>query len=290
MNDYVIFTDAASDLPINLINDYEISVIPMRFEIGGDSYRHYPDDRELGYFNFYEMLRGGYVAKTSQIASLDFVEYFTPALKYGLDILYIAFSSGLSGTYQSSVIAAEELKEKFPERKIYCVDSRCASAGQGMLVYHAAIKKRKGFNIEALKDWVVQHRDHMCHWFTANDLIYLKRGGRLSASVAIFGTMLSVKPILHVNAEGRLALSGKVRDRLKSLVALVDQMEKSCVKTKRQTIFIGHGDCIKDAVMLAEMLKKRLAVTDITICNMGPITVSHAGPDLIGLYFFGSEK
>jgi DegV family protein with EDD domain len=290
INDYAIFTDAASDLPTELINNHNISVIPMSFEIEGKSYKHYPDGRELGYSKFYEMLRSGSMAKTSQINSSDFGEHFEPALKCGLDILYIAFSSGLSGTYQSSIIAAEELMERYPERKVYCVDSRCASTGQGMLVYHAALKKHEGLGIDELHDWVLQNRNHLCHWFTVNDLNHLKRGGRLSASSAIVGTMLSVKPILHVDKEGHLILRGKARGRRKSLGELVERMEKFCVKPEEQTVFIVHGDCIKDAGILASIVKQRFAIKNVVISNVGPIIGAHTGPDMIGVFFFGSEK
>lgn len=289
-NDYVIFTDAASDLPAELIDAHHISVIPMHFEMEGKSYQHYPDGRELGYSKFYEMLRSGEMAKTSQINSSDFWDYFEPVLKSGLDILYIAFSSGLSGTYQSSVIATKELMEKYPEQKVYCVDSRCASAGQGMLVYHAALKKQEGLNIDELNDWVLQNHNHLCHWFTVNDLNHLKRGGRLSAASAIVGTMLSVKPILHVDEEGGLVLREKTRGRRKSLESLVAHMEESCIKPKEQTIFIGHGDSFNDAVILSNMVKQKFAVKDVIISNVGPIIGTHTGPDIIGLFFFGSGK
>jgi DegV family protein with EDD domain len=290
IKDYVIFTDAASDLPAERIKAQHISVIPMHFEIEGKSYQHYPDGRELGYSKFYEMLRSGNMAKTSQINSSVFLDCFESVLKSGLDILYIAFSSGLSGTYQSSVIAAKELMEKYPERKVYCVDSRCASAGEGMLVYHAALKKQEGLNIDELNDWVLQNRNHLCHWFTVNDLNYLRRGGRVSASSAVLGTMLSVKPILHVDKEGHLILREKTRGRRKSLESLAGHMEKFCVKPKEQTIFIGHGDSFNDAVILSIMVKQRFAVKDVVISNIGPIIGAHTGPDVIALFFFGGEK
>jgi DegV family protein with EDD domain len=290
IKDYVIFTDAASDLPAELVKTHNISVIPMHFEIEGKSYQHYPDGRELGYSKFYDMLRSGNMAKTSQINSSDFLDCFEPVLESGLDILYIAFSSGLSGTYQSSVTAAKELMEKYPERKVYCVDSRCASAGEGMLVYHAAVKKQEGSGIDELNDWVLQNRNHLCHWFTVNDLNHLKRGGRVSASAAVLGTMLSVKPILHVDKEGHLILREKARGRRKSLELLVAHMKNLCVKPERQTVFIGHGDSFNDAVILSIMVKQKFAVKDVIISNVGPIIGAHTGPDIIGLFFFGSEK
>ncbi|NPV89678.1 MAG: DegV family protein [Firmicutes bacterium] len=290
MSDFIIFTDAASDLPTELIETHGISVLPMYFEIDGRSYRHYPDGRELGYSRFYQILRSGIMAKTSLVNSLEYLNYFEPVLKRGLDILYISLSSGLSGTYQSSVIAAKELMERYPERKVYCIDSRCASVGQGMLVYHAALKKYEGLDIDELKDWVVQNRDHLCHWFTVNDLNYLKRGGRLSTSAAIVGTMLSVKPILHVDKDGHLILRGKVRGRRKSLVELAEHMEKFCVRPEKQTIFIGHGDCIDDTGILASIIKQRFALKDVAISYVGPIIGAHTGPEVMVLCFFGSEK
>ena len=290
INDFIIFTDAASDLPTDLIETHEISVLPMHFEIEGKSYRHYPDGRELGYSGFYQMLRSGIMAKTSQINSSEYLHCFEPVLKRGLDILYISLSSGLSGAYQSSAIAAKELMERYPERKVYCLDSHCASVGQGMLVYHAALKKHEGLDIGELKNWVVQKRDHLCLWFTVNDLNHLKRGGRLNALSAVVGTMLSVKPILHVDKNGHLILRGKVRGRRKSLVELADRMEKFCVSPEKQTIFIAHGDCIDDAGILASIVKQRFAIKNIAVSYAGPIIGAHTGPEVMVLSFFGSEK
>jgi DegV family protein with EDD domain len=289
-NDYVIFTDAASDLPMELVKDHHISVIPMDFKIKGKNYKHYPDGRELGYCEFYQMLRSGNLAITSQINNSEFLHYFEPVLRYDLDILYISLSSGLSGTYQSSIIAAEELMEKYPGRKVYCVNSRCASTGQGVLVYHAALKKHEGLDIDELHDWVFLNRNQVCHWFTVNDLNHLKRGGRLSTSSAIVDTMLSVKPILHVDDEGHLVMKGKIRGRRKSLEELVGCIKKFCIKPEKQTVYISHGDCLNDAEILSTMVKRELAVKDVIINNAGPIIGSHTGPDFIGLFFFGSEK
>lgn len=290
INDFIIFTDAAADLPTKLIETHKIFVLPMHFEINGKSHQHYPDGRELGYSEFYQMLRSGITATTSQINSAKYLRGFEPVLKCGLDILYISFSSGLSGTYQSSVIAAKELEERYPKRKIYCIDSRCASVGEGMLVYHAALKKHEGLDIDELRDWVIQYRDHLCHWFTVNDLNYLKRGGRVSATSAIAGTILSVKPILHVDKDGHLILREKVRGRRKSLGELVEHMEKFCVRPEKQTIFIGHGDCIDDAGILASIVEQRFAPKNIVVNYIGPIIGAHTGPDVMTLCFFGSEK
>lgn len=292
IEDYVIFTDAASDFPAELIGMHNISVIPMNFEINSENYKHYPDGRELGYHEFYQMLRLGAIASTSLINLSEFLLFFEPILKYGQDIIYIAFSSGLSNTYFTSTTAAKYLMDKYPERKVYCVDSLCASLGEGMLVYHAALKKNEGLNIDDLKDWVLENRNHLCHWFTVDDLNYLKRGGRLSAASAVLGTALSVKPILHVDSEGHLILNEKIRGRRKSLRSLLEHMEKSCIKPEEQTIFIGHGDSIDDATLLSSMIKANYGsiFKNIIISNIGPIIGAHTGPDLIALFFFGSEK
>jgi DegV family protein with EDD domain len=288
-DNYAIFTDAASDLPTELIEKHKLFVLPIHFDIGGKNYQHYPDGRELGYADFYSMLRSGAIARTSQINNWEYQQFFEPAVKCGLDIIYICFSSALSGMYNASVAAASELMERYPGRKVYCIDSRCASAGEGMLVHYAALKKQEGLSLEELKEWVVQERDHLCHWFTVDDLNYLKKGGRLSSSSAIIGTMLAVKPILHVNKDGQLVPRGKVRGRRKALTEIAERMEKSCVKPQEQTVFIGHGDCIHDAETVSSLVKQRLGVKDVVISYIGPIIGAHTGPDVLTLCFFGEK-
>ncbi len=290
MRDYVIITDSTTDLTTELIKELDITVIPMEFNIDGKSYLNYSDERDISYKNFYDDLRNGKSSTTSLINSAAFTELFEPILKNGKDILYIAFSSGLSGTYNSSCIAAQTLSEEYPDSKIYIVDSLSASMGEGLLVYHAANKKNAGMDIDELRDWVEDNKLKLCHWFTVDDLHHLKRGGRLSSAAAIVGTMLSIKPVLHVDNEGHLIPVEKVRGRKLSITSLLKMMEKTVTKPEEQTIFISHGDCIEDAEYLAKLIKEKLNVKDIKINYIGPVIGSHSGPGTVALFFLGTER
>ena len=213
-----------------------------------------------------------------------------PELEAGKDVLVLAFSSGLSTTYQSAMIAASELAEKFPQRKIRVVDSLCASLGQGLLLWHLCKKRDEGFSLEAAADWAEENKQHLCHWFTVDDLMYLKRGGRVSAATALVGTMLAIKPVLHVDNEGRLINVGKSRGRKASLMALVDQMEKTAIDPKNQTIFISHGDCEADVQIVADEIRKRFGTETIHINYVGPVIGSHTGAGVVALFFLGNER
>ena len=213
MKDFVIITDSTSDLPVNIINELGILVIPMLFTIGETNYMHYPDERELESHEFYERLRLGKKSTTTLINIKTYIEYFEPIIKAGRDILYISFSSGLSGSYNSSLLATKELMEKYPKSKMICVDSKAASLGEGLLVYSAAMKKEEGFELEELNDWIINNRSHLCHWFTVSDLNHLKRGGRMTSMTAAIGTALDIKPILHVDDEGHLIPVDRLRGR-----------------------------------------------------------------------------
>jgi DegV family protein with EDD domain len=242
MKNYVIMTDSTSDLPVDIADHFGIQVIPMPFTMGTDSYMHYLDNRELGIHEFYEKLRGGIESTTTQINEITYIEYFESVIKSGSDILYISLSSGLSSTYNSVLLAAEELIRKYPESKILCVDFRAASLGEGLLVYSAAKKKEEGFGLEELSEWIINKRSHLFQWFTVDDLNHLKRGGRLTAMTAVVGTALDIKPILHVDDEGKLIPVDRVRGRKKALKALVIHMSETCTNPEEQIIFIGHGD------------------------------------------------
>lgn len=194
MNDYLIFTDSNADLTPEMIAELDIRVIPMQFTISDKDYLDYPDHKELAITDFYAKMREGNMCTTIQLNPNDFREQFTPSLEEGRDLIYIAFSSGLSGTYASACMAAEELKSEYPGRKIVIVDSLAASMGEGLLIWHAAMKKREGLSIEELEQWVVENRNHLCHWFTVDDLFHLKRGGRVSAAAAVIGSALGIKP------------------------------------------------------------------------------------------------
>ncbi len=290
MKDYVIITDATSDLPLDILEQLDIEVIPMDFEMGGRIYRHFPDSRDMGFHEFYDKVRAGQMPTTSQINGTTYISYFEPALKAGKDVLYICFSSGLSGTYQASLIAAADMAEKYPENRVICVDSRAATLGEGLLVYSAVQKKRDGMCLDDLVKWLENNRFHVCHWFTVDDLFHLRRGGRISSVAAVAGSALGIKPIVHVDNDGHLIPMAKIRGRKKALDELVTRMEKLSVCPKEQTAYIVHGDCLEDAKYVADLVKERLHVKDVVIHFVGPIIGTHTGPGIVGLIFFGTEK
>ena len=290
MKDYVIITDATADIPVEMLEELGIEVIPMDFEMGGRSYRHFPDGRDMDLHEFYDRMRAGQMSTTTQINCTMYNSYFEPVLKEGKDILYICFSSGLSGTYQAAQIAISDLAEKYPKNKVVCVDSRAATLGEGLLVISAVQKRREGTPLDELAHWVENSSFHVCHWFTVDDLNHLRRGGRISAVSAVAGSALGIKPILHVDNAGCLVPVSKVRGRKNALNDLVNRMEKSCVCPKEQVAFIVHGDCLDDANYVADLIKERLHVKDIVINFVGPIIGTHTGPGIVGLIFFGTEK
>lgn len=290
MNDYAVITDATCDLPAEMVERMGITVIPMEFTMSGKVYTHYPDAREMDFHTFYERTKNGEVSVTSQINGITYEKYFEPVLQAGKDILYIAFSSELSGTYQASTIIANELQERYPERKLFCVDSKAASVGEGVLVYDAMLKKEEGLSLDELKAWVEQRRDHLCHWFTVDDLNHLKRGGRVSSVTAVVGTALGIKPVLHVDSKGDLIPVTNVRGRKKSLDTLVEHMRKTCVHPEEQVIFIGHGDDMEAAQYLKSLVEEQFRVKKIIITDMGPVIGAHTGCGIAALFFFGTEK
>lgn len=288
--EYVLITDSTTDFSQDIVDELGVVICPLQFEMDGLTYRNFPDEREMNSEDFYAQMRAGKMPKTSQINVSDFCEYFSEYLEKGLDILYIAFSSGLSGTYNNSVIAINELKEKYPGRKIISVDSLAASMGEGLLVYFAAKLKKDGMGIDELAKWVEDNRLHLCHWFTVDDLHHLKRGGRVSAATAIVGSALSIKPVLHVDDEGHLINVSKVRGRKASLNAMVDSMAET-YNNKYDTVMICQGDCLSDAEYLAGEVKKRVkGVKKIIIGNIGPVIGAHAGPGVIALFFYGDHR
>ena len=211
-------------------------------------------------------------------------------LEEGKDILSINFSSGLSTTYQSAVIAADTLRSEFPEANIQVVDSLAASLGQGLLLYLCVREKNKGRSLEEVRDYALATRDHICHWFTVDDLNHLKRGGRINAATALFGTMLAIKPVMHVDDEGRLIPVSKARGRKASLLALVDEMEKTAIDPKDQTVFISHGDCLADAEFVADEVRRRFGTEDVRINYVGPVIGNHSGPGTLALFFLGTKR
>ena len=290
MSEYVLITDSSADLSQEMVQELGVTVLPLSFTIQGKTYRNYPDNREMDLPLFYDMLRAGELATTSAVNVAEYTQAMEPILQEGKDVLILAFSSGLSSTYQASVLAAGELREKYPDRKIYTVDTLCASLGQGLLVYLAAQEQRKGKSIEEVRDWAEETKLHLCHQFTVDDLHFLKRGGRISATTAVVGSMLQIKPVLHVDNEGHLINIGKARGRQASLKALVDKMEKTVTEEGRKTVFISHGDCRKDAVTVADMVRERFGTQDIRINFVGPVIGAHSGPGTLALFYLGTER
>lgn len=290
MRDFVIMTDSCCDLTAQMADELGLVVLPLSLLIGEDTYRNYLDGRDIGFKEFYDRVRGGAMPSTSAVSVGDFEDAMRPILSEGKDILYLAFSSALSTTYQSAVIASEELKQEFPDAKIYTVDSKAASLGQGLYVYLCAQQKLAGKSIDEVYAYAEDVKLKICHWFTVDDLNHLKRGGRVSAATALVGTMLSIKPVLHVDNEGRLISVSKTRGRKASLLALVDQMEKSAVDPKDQTVFISHGDCEEDVNFVADEIRRRFGTETIHINYVGPVIGSHTGAGVVALFFVGAER
>ena len=290
MSEYVIVTDSSSDLSETMAREIGVEVLPMAFTMGGKTYHNYPDNREMDPKDFYQELREGGMATTSAVNVSDYTQMVEPILREGKDVLILVFSSGLSSTYQSSVLAVEELREKYPDRKIFTVDTLCASLGQGLLVWHAAQMQKAGKSIEEVRDWTEENKLHLCHWFTVDDLHFLKRGGRVSAATAVVGSMLQIKPVLHVDDEGHLINVGKARGRGASLTALVDHMKETAIDPAEQTVFISHGDCLADAEKVAADVKARLGFKEVVINTIGPVIGAHSGPGTVALFFLGTKR
>ena len=290
MRDYVILTDSCCDLSAQMADELGIQVMPLRLLLDDQEYLNYLDGREIGFKEFYDRVRGGSMPTTSALNVGDFEETMRAILETGKDVLYLAFSSGLSTTYQSSVIAAESLREEFPDSKIIVVDTLTASMGQGLLVYLCAQQKKAGKTMEEVRDYAEEIKLNICHWVTVDDLNHLKRGGRVSAATALFGTMLTIKPIIHVDNEGHLINVGKARGRKASLMTLADEMAKTAINPAEQTVFISHGDCLDDVNSLADELRSRLGVKEVVINYIGPVIGSHTGAGVVALFFVGSHR
>ena len=282
---YQIITDATADMvPEMLVGLPEVQVIPMGVTLGEKAYTYGPGG-DITVEEFYAAQRDGKFATTSQINPTVYLEYFEACLQKGEDVLYLCLTSGVSGTFQTASLCAAELQEKYPEGKVICIDSLCASVGEGFLVREAARKQKEGLTLDELVQWVNDHRQKVCHWFTVDDLNFLKRGGRVSAATALVGTMLSIKPVMHTDNEGRLTMVGKA-----SLKALLDAIERLAIEPEKQTMFICHADCEEEAKQVAAEIQRRFGTTDIRIHYIGPVIGSHTGPNTMGLFFVGTER
>lgn len=289
MRDYIIATDSCCDFDENLIRELDLTVIPLSVHLGQDHFRNYPGEMPESHV-FYTRLSKGEPAQTSAPNVEAFKDAFRPFLEAGKDVLYLGFSSALSATYQNAAMAVEELREAFPDAVIRAVDTLCASMGQGLLVDLAVQEKRKGKSLEEVASFVQETIPHLCHWFTVGDLSQLRRGGRLSAGKAIMGNLLNIKPVLHVDHEGRLVPMESAKGRKKSVEALVRHMEETAIAPETQRIYISHGDCLGDAEVLAAAIQSKLGVASVTIGDVGPVIGAHSGLGTLALFFLGKER
>ena len=287
MNDYVILTDSSCDLPDDIVKKYQLEILQLDFIVEGEGSFH-NDQADIE--KVYSKLRNGANIKTSAANISQASEAIEALFNQKKDILYLGFSSGLSSTYQTVYMAGQELMEEYPERKMISVDTLAASMGQGLLVYKACQAKDSGKSLEENAQYIEEIKLKLCHWFTVDDLIFLKRGGRISGVTATVGTMLSIKPILHVDDEGHLINVSKVRGRKAAITELANRMEKLAVHPEDQDIFISHGDCIEDAEKLASIIKERFGNDRITISYVGPVIGAHSGPGTLALFFLGEHR
>ena len=284
---YILMSDSTCDLPAELYSQLGVKILKLSFEIDGHTF----SDGDMDYHEFYDMMRKGSLTKTSQISPSQAEAAFEKQVKNGLDVLYLSFSSGLSGTYNSACMARDNLMEKYPDAKIICIDSLCASTGEGLLLYKTWEKMCEGLSIDELAKWIEENKLHVCHLFTVDDLIYLQRGGRISKVTAVAGAILGIKPILHVDDEGRLVAIGKVRGRKQSLNRIIELMSEKIEGYDNPIIGISHGDCWGDADYIADLARKKLGQeTKIIISYVGTVIGAHSGPGTLAFFFMGDKR
>ena len=287
MSNYQIITDSGCDLPLEMRQQLDVNMVSLTLQFRG---KELQDSVGEDITSLYEGLRAGEVASTSAVNPDTWSGIMEAALQAGKDVLVLAFSSGLSTTYQSAVIASQDLKEKYPQRRIRVVDTRSASLGQGLLVWYACQKRDEGMTLDQLADWVEETKYRLCHWFTVDDLMYLKRGGRVSAATAIVGTMLGIKPVLHMDDEGHLINVGKARGRKASIEALAEKLGQLGLPGQNKKVFICHGDCLEDAKQLEAIVKEKYGVEEAFIGYTGAVIGSHSGPGTLALFFLGEKR
>lgn len=288
---FEIVTDSSCNLSDSMIRDFGLHILPLTFMSDGKQYQSYTAGRDSDLKSFFKMMREGVVFTTSLPNLQQTTTLLTGLLEDGKDLLYIGFSSGLSGTYQATAALLEELRETYPDRKIFHVDTLAAAMGEGLLVYKAVKMAQAGASIEEVHSWLEDNKLNMAHWFTVDDLMFLFRGGRVSRTSAWAGTLLNIKPVLHVNDEGHLIPMEKVRGRKKSIQALVDHMAESALQpVADQEVFISHGDCQEDADYLAELVRERFGCTKFTINILDPVIGAHAGPGTLALFFMADKR
>lgn len=286
---YQIITDSCANLTDKQIADYDLKILSLKYCVSGKEYDSYIPGEKTDNKKIFQMLREKEKITTSLISREECDRVIIPVLESGTDVLLIVFSSGLSGSYQNVKNACEDYREQFPERKIIVVDSLCASLGLGLAVHYAAALKADGKSIEEVAEWIEDNKLHICHKFTIDDLFFLKRGGRLSGSGAMLGTLLGIKPMLHAADDGKLYVTGKVRGRKASINALIDDVGDGN-DIENQPVFIVHGDCEEDANYIAEEIKHRYKVKSVTVNCLDPVIGSHSGPGTLAVFYIGDKR
>ena len=287
MSNYVITVNSTVDLPKAWLEERGVPVIPLRYTIDNETY---VDMEGLSSKEFFGKLRNGSMAVTSQVNPDQAREMLEPFLKEGKDVLHLAFSSGLSGTYNSMRLAAEELKEDYPERKIMVLDTRCACMGEGVLLYYVLKKKEEGSSIEEAFAYAEEMKEHIGHYVTVDDLNHLYRGGRLSKTSAVLGSMIKIKPIIVVNEEGKLEVVAKERGRKKSMNTIVDLAVERTGEFKQEIVMVTHGDCLEEAEYLADIVREKMGVDNILINNIGTVIGGHTGPGVLAVFCLADHK
>lgn len=287
MSDYVVTVNSTVDLPKEWLAERNVPVIPLKYTIDGETYE---DMAGLSSKDFFQKLRDGKMATTSQINPEEAREALEPFLKEGKDVLHLAFSSALSGTCNSMRIAAEELKEEYPERKIIVIDTLCACLGEGLLLYYVLKLKKEGKTIEEVEAWVEENKLHICHNVTVDDLNHLQRGGRISKTAAVLGTMVQIKPMIHMADDGSLQVVGKERGRKRSLNKIVDKAVEQSKGWEQDIVMITHGDCLEDAQYVAELVRSKMGIENILINNIGTVIGSHTGPGVVAVFCMGNKR
>lgn len=287
MSDYVITVNSTVDAPKEWLEERKVPVISLKYTIDGQTYE---DMNGLSAKEFFVKLRAGHMAVTSQVNPEEAVSALEPFLKEGKDVLHLAFSSGLSGTCNSMKIAAETLSEKYPDRKIIVIDTLCACLGEAMLLYYALKLRAEGKTIDETAKWVEENKLHVCHNVTVDDLNHLQRGGRVSKATAVLGTMVQIKPMIHMDNNGCLQVIAKERGRKKSLNKIVEMAMKRSEGWENEIIMITHGDCIEDAEYVAGLVREKMGIDNILINNIGTVIGSHTGPGVVAVFNMGEYR
>lgn len=287
MGDYVITVNSTVDLPKIWLQERKVPVIALKYTIDGETYE---DMSGLSSKEFFQKLREGKQAVTTQVNPEEAKEKLEPFLRDGKDVLHLGFSSGLSGTCNSMKMAAEELKEKYPDRKIIVIDTLCACLGEGLLLYYVLKLKDDGKSIDEVAQWVEENKLHICHNVTVDDLNHLQRGGRVSKTAAVLGTMVQIKPIIHMDDNGKLQVIGKERGRRKSINKIVNMAVEQSEGWDNDIVMITHGDCIEDAEYLAGLVREKMGIENILINNIGTVIGSHTGPGVLAVFCMGNKR